>query len=350
MRSTRFSRFILVVTFLLIWGAGLPLAAKKTRIRMGTVAPKGSPWHEALEYVRQEWHRISTGAVDVRIYAGGVLGDGPEMVRQVRAGRIEAVGLSSVGLARIDPGVSCLQVPMMLSSYDELDYVRERIAPKLEHRIEEKGFKVLLWSDAGWVHSFTKEPVRTPDELRKMKLFTSAGDPDTEKLYKEFGFHVVPLALTDMLVSLQTGLIDAVNLPPLFAMLNETYRLAENMIDLKWTPLVAGTVISKRAWERIPEEYRPRMLHAARTAGDRLRERIRRMGDDAVKAMEKRGLEIIELDPAVRAKWQSEAEKTYPQLRGRYAPAQLFDEVQRLRDEFRNSSAHKGGQKQVDTP
>lgn len=339
MRTGR--KLSLVILFALL---GVSLSASirakaSVRIRIGTVAPTGSLWHETLKYMRQDWQKISDGTVEVTIYAGGVLGDGPEMVKQIRAGRIQAVGLSSVGLSRIDNSVSCLQIPMMFDSYEELDYVRTRIAPRLEQRLQEQGFVLLHWADAGWVHSFTKEPARTPDELRKMKLFTSAGDPETEKLYKEFGFQVVPLSLSDMITALQTGMINAVSLPPLFALLNESYRQAAHMIWVKWTPLIGGTVISKKAWEQIPEDYRPAMLESARKEGNRLRGEIRRLGEEAVEEMQKRGLKVIELDRAAEAKWQLEAEKAYPKLRGRYAPADLFDEVRRLRDEFRRLRA-----------
>jgi len=330
-------RLVCLSVLVIILQPGVLEAKDPIRIRIGTVAPKGSLWHESLKYLRQDWQKITGGEVEVTILAGGILGDGPEMVKMVRARRIQAVGLSSVGLSRIDNSISCLQIPMMFSSYAELDYVRERMGSRLEKALEKKGFKLLHWGDAGWVHSFTKKPVRTPDELRKMKMFTSAGDPETEKLYKEFGFHVVPLSLTDMLTSLQTGMINAVNLPPLFALLNESYRQAPNMIGIKWTPLIGGTVIDMRVWKKLPAKYRPEMLEAARRAGERLRNDIRQMGEDSVREMQRRGLNIVELDSVTLAIWQTEAEKAYPKLRGRYTPADLFDEVRRLRDEFRSS-------------
>lgn len=314
-------------------------AQSGTRIRLGAVVPKGSLWDESLQYLRQEWRRISGGAVQVTIYSGGVLGDETEMVRQIRQGRIQAAGLSSVGLSRIDNGVSCLQIPMLFRSYDELDYARDRMAPMLEQRIEAKGFKVLNWADGGWVHTFTKTAARTPDDLRRLKLFTSAGDPETERLFKQFGFQVVPLSLTDMVTSLQTGMIEAFSTVPLFAQLQDSYKLAPHMIDLLWMPLVGGTVISQATWAEIPASQRPAMLAAARAAGDRLRSDIRPMGDTAVREMEKRGLQVTTLDPATRALWQSTAERTYPQLRGSYCPADVFDEVLRLRDEFRRAQA-----------
>jgi len=341
MRITRLSVSILLWTCLLIGSSTTQLVGQTIRIRIGTIVPKDSPWHETLKYIAQDWRRISGGMLDVRIYPGGVLGDETDMVRQVRSGRIQAVGLSSIGLSHIDTGVSCLQVPMMFDSYDELDYVRDRIASQLERRIEARGFKVLNWADGGWVRTFSKAPARTPDDVRKMKLFTSSGDAETEKLYKELRFQVIPLSFTDMLTSLQTGMIDAVNLPPLFALLNGSYRLAPNMIDVKWTPMVGGTVISKRVWNRIPEQYRPQMLRTARDAGHRLRREIRKMGTDAILEMGKRGLNVIKPNAAL---WQSEAEEAYPKLRGRYCPADIFDDVQRLRDEFRGRHAPRSAQ------
>ena len=305
------------------------------RIRMGTIVPKGSLWDESLQYVRQEWRRISGGTVQVTIYPGGVLGDETEMVRQIRQGRIQAVALSSGGLSRIDNGVSCLQIPMMFNSYAELDYVRLRLMPALERRIEAKGFKLLNWSDGGWVHTFTRTPARTPDDVRRLKLFTAAGDADTERLYSEFGFHVVPLALTDLITALQTGMVEAFSTVPLFAQLQESYKLAPNMTDMPWMPLIGGTLISREAWEQIPAASRTAMLEAAQASGERLRGDIRGMGDQAIREMEKRGLSVVRIDPATRALWQSSAENAYGRLRGSYCPAELFDEVQRLTSEFR---------------
>ena len=251
---------------------------------------------------------------------GWRLGDEVEMVRQMRQGRIQAVGLSSVGLSRIDKGVSCLQVPMLFRSYAELDYVRDRIASTLERRIEAKGFVVLNWADGGWVQTFSKTAVRTPEDVQQLKLFTSAGDPETERLFKGLGFRVIPLSMTDMATSLQTDMIDAFSTVPLFAQLEGLYRLAPHMLDVMWTPLIGGTVISRRAWNQIPASDRPALLEAARAAGERLRDDIRAMGDDAVHEMEARGLEVTRIDAAVRAAWQSVAESAYPQLRGGYCP------------------------------
>jgi TRAP-type C4-dicarboxylate transport system substrate-binding protein len=324
------------VLLILLAAAVSPLDAA-IRIRMGTIAPKDSIWHNALKQIDADWTKISGGEIDITIYPAGQLGDEPEMVRKVRQGTLQAVALSQVGLSHIDGGVSALHVPMLLDSNDELDFVRDKIAPQLEKRLEAQGFVVLSWGDGGWVRFFSKTPARTPAEIRKMKLFTAAGDPEGERLWKEFGFDVVPLSITDLLLSLQRGMIDAFHVPPILALLNQSYTIANNMVDCRFSPVVAGTVISRDAWEKIPAGMRPKLLESARRAGEQLKKEVRKLEQDAIEQMQKRGLKVITLTPDELKLWRTEAEKVYPALRGRYAPADLVDEAIRLKDEYRAS-------------
>ncbi len=316
----------------------LPLEAQNVLIKMGTLAPEGTAWHDILLQMKEDWRKISGGKVTLRIYPSGVLGDEPTMIRRMRIKQLDGVAITGSGLSHIEPAVSSLMIPMMLDSYEELDYVRDRLAPRLEEMVEEKGFKILNWGDAGWVYFFTRKPASTLDDIRKMKLLISAGDPKTEELYEDLGFKVIPLAYTEVLTALQTGMVEAVQGPPLYAMVEQWFGLAKNMVDVKWTPLVAATVLRKDSWEKIPLELREPMLEAARVAGRRLLSEIRELNEEAIPAMQKRGLNVVQVDEATRAHWRSEADRTYPELRGRYAPADLFDEVRRLRDEFRRKA------------
>lgn len=324
-------KIIFLALIALIAVAALP-AQRGLTITLGTVVPDGSAWHQTLKKMEQDWARISGGRVRLRIMAGGRLGDDVEMLRLVRIGRLQAVAVTGIGLARIDEGIDALHIPMLFKSYDELDAVRNRMAPALEKRMEAKGFVVLNWADGGWARFFSKEPVRTLDDLRKLKLWISAGDPKTERLYKRYDMQVTPLSLGDVQTGLQTGLVEAVTEPPLFAMLDGTYKAAPNMTDLRWAPVIGGTVISKDAWEKIPADLRPQLMEAARQAGEDLRDKIRRLGEDAVAQMKSRGLNVVSVD---RAAWEKEVTALYPELRGELAPADLFDQAIRYRDEFR---------------
>jgi TRAP-type C4-dicarboxylate transport system substrate-binding protein len=126
---------------LLFFLVTIPLQAQGQTIviNMGTLAPEGTPWHDALLQIKQDWNRISRGRVVLRIFPSGVQGDENTMIRKMRIGQLQAVAVSGNGLSRIEPAISCLQIPLMLDSYEELDYVRDRLAPQLEGMIEQKG-------------------------------------------------------------------------------------------------------------------------------------------------------------------------------------------------------------------
>ena len=312
-----------------------PVSAETITITMGTVAPADSPWHRVLKQMGEDWKKSSGGQVVLRILPGGTLGDELAMVQKMRAGLLQGMAISGAGLPEIEPGAMCLEIPLVFESYEELDYVRDRIAPKLATRIEDKGFVVLNWGDAGWVHFFSKTPARTLDDVRKTKLYITAGDAQAESLYKTAGFKPVPLQSTDILASLQTGIIDSFDVPPLFALSGQMFALAKNMNDVRWAPLIGVTLVTRKAWDKIPADLRPKLLADAATAGEKFRGEIRKLSEDAIGEMQKRGLTVIQTTPAERAEWKRDAEAFWPKIRGSYISADLFDEVVKLRDAYR---------------
>jgi TRAP-type C4-dicarboxylate transport system substrate-binding protein len=222
------------------------LPAQTTIIRLGTLVPTGSRWLAILQSMADEWKKESGGTIELKIYPGGEQGDEPEMVQKMRIKKLQAVAISGAGLADLDPSVYALQIPMLLDSYEELDYVRDHISPRLEKELAQRGFIVLNWADVGWVHFFTKQPAMRPDDIRKLKLCVLQGDGTTFQLYKINGFHPVALAATDILTGLQTGLVDAIQSPPLLALSNQWFGGAKNMLDVPFLPLVGATLISNR--------------------------------------------------------------------------------------------------------
>ncbi len=325
-----------LLAFLLV-AASLPA---QTIIRLGTLVPKGSPWDEILVNMGEEWKKASGGKIELRIYPGGEQGDEPEMVQKVRIKKLQAVALSGAGLSGIDADVTALEIPMMLSSYEELDYVREHISDRLEKGLLQHGFVVLNWGDAGWVHFFTKQPAVRPDDIRRMKLCVLQGDSSTFQLYKINGFNPVALAATDILTGLQTGLIDAFQSPPLFALSNQWFGGAKNMLDIPFAQLVGATVIDKDVWAKIPPPVQKEMLASARKAGVALRDEIRKAEGNSIPMMQQFGLNVVKPDSKALAEWHQLAEGIWPKLRGSIVPADLFDQVKRLRDEYRK--AHPG--------
>ena len=349
--SNRWKKAAALHLFLLFVVLAVPAApayCSTIVVKMATLAPEGSSWFKVLQDMGEEWKKASGGKVTLRIYPGGVAGDEDAMIRKMRIGQIQAAAISGMGLAYLDKSFFALHTPMMFESEEEFDYVRKQYSPVLEKKLADKGFIVLNWGDAGWIHFFTTSPVTTPDEAKKLKLFMSSagGDPILLELYKEVGFRPVPLAINDLLPGLQTGMVNGFNSTPLVSLAFQWFGLAPNMIDLRWAFLSGATVIEKKAWEKIPADMREKLLEASRGYEDRLQTEVRRLNEEAIKVMVKNGLKIHKVSPEVKEQWRKMVEDVHPKVRGGVMPAEAFDAVKKFRDEFRaRGGAGQGGPK-----
>jgi len=305
-------------------------------IKLGTVAPKDSIWHTHLKKIDQRWQLATDSQVRLKIYAG-TLGDEDDILRRVRVGQLDAAAISTAGLSSIDKATQAMHIPLAFISNEEMEYVRDGIANQLEKLLAAKHFKVLTWAEVGWVHFFTKEPVVTPDDLRKQKLFVwSNGDSaNSEKLWQELGFNTVSLSSIDIMPALQTGMITAFQAPPLMALANQWFPFTPYMTDLKWAPLTGATIITEKAWNKIPAQYRQEITEIVDEESLNLQQDVRDLEQQAKDAMVKRGLKIVAVNKAARDLWLDAVKAGYPQIRGTIVPAKYFDETLSLRNEFR---------------
>jgi TRAP-type transport system periplasmic protein len=320
-----------------------PLSAQApaVTIKMATLVPSNSSWFLVLKQVADQWAKVSGGRVKVTLYGGGIKGDDPEVVQAMRLGELQGAVLTSVGLAEIDKAVYALSIPMAYDSYEEVYAVLEKMRARLEKSIDSKGFVVLNWADGGWLHFFTKQPVATPDDLKKLKLFQWAGDPASLEIWKAAGFNPRPAASTELLPGLSTSLFEACSLSPQVAAIGHYYDKAPYMTDMNWALMLGATVIKKDVWAKVPEDAKPAMLKAMEEAGAKLRADIRKSGDTDVAAMKTVGLKVVPVDVKTRELWRRTAESAYGKVRGGFVPADAFDEAMKYRDEYRKAAPKK---------
>jgi TRAP-type C4-dicarboxylate transport system substrate-binding protein len=310
-------------------------AAATTTLRLGSLAPHNSPWDDALREMASEWREISNGSVQVRIFAGGVAGDEPDMLRKVRIRQLDMVAMTGVGMADVYNGIMALQIPMIYDNEDEFWYVFEKMRPNLEKRIEENGFKVLLWTKIGWLNFFSKQPIITPADLQRQKMFIYAGDADAARVWSSMGFQPVPLSTNDIMTSLQSGMIDAITVSPLTAAAYQWFGAAPNMCDMRWAPLLGGVVVSLNRWNRIPADLRQKLEASAKRIGERMQTEINRADEEAIEIMQSHGLRISNVPPNVRLQWRALAEQGIQTVVGTTIEPQSYEQVKKHLENYR---------------
>lgn len=329
---------ILVVVGLWLAPAGLA-RAQATTVKLGTLAPAGSAWHDALKEMAQRWEEASGGKVKLRIYPGGAQGNEGDMIRKLGIGQLQAAAVSNVGLHDVVPEAQAFSTPLLFADEREMECAFRRVKEPLEAALEQRGLVAVQWTRVGTAQLFCKQAYATPAALAAAKMFAWEGDPASVKAWRAAGFHPVVLSSTDILPALTTGMIDCVSNVPLYMLTTRAFEKASHRIDLPLGFVVGATVVRRETWERIPADVRTRLLEIARAVGAKIDAEARRLDADAVAAMQRQGLETVEVSPEA---WRPALEKSWPVIRGEVVPAGFFDEVRQARDACRADVAEGG--------
>ncbi len=307
-------------------------SASAQSVKLATVVPQGSVWDKGLKQMGEEWKDATGGRVMVTVYPGGSQGDESTVLRKMRLDALQAAAFTAVGLGGIDPAFNVFDLPFFFDSYDELNYVTDKLTPVIRKRIEAKGFVLLNWGHGGWTQVFTKKPVQSVDDLKHVKLWTSAGNDRMVQWFKANGFEPRAMAMTDILTGLTTGMLEGLPTTPLAAMLFQWDRQTPYMLELGLGPVIGATVITAKAWNAIPAADRPKLLASADTVAAKLRVDVPKQDADAIAAMTKRGLTITK---ASGPEWRTQLDSLAKTMRGDMVPPDIFDLAMKARDEFR---------------
>jgi TRAP-type C4-dicarboxylate transport system substrate-binding protein len=315
---------------------GSSAAAKPVRVKLATLAPKGTSFHLILQEMGEKWKAAPDGGVTLTMFTDGSMGSESDMVRRMRLGQLQGGLLTASGIVDIEPDVGGFQnIPLAFRSLEEAAWVREKLAPRFEKQINEKGFVMLGWMDSGWWRIFSKKPLRTPDDIRNEKLNIGTEAPGMAKLVQSLGMQPVELVPTNILVSLQTGLITVTPAPPIYALTGQFFQPAPYMLELNWSPLVGGIVISKKAWD----EMTPAQQEVVRTSGAaataKITTKARQEMTESIEAMKKRGLKVQLVEGELAATWVAFFKEAQRQARGTMVPEKTFDEIMAMLQEYR---------------
>ena len=293
-------------------------------IKIGSLAPEGTPWHDSLLQMAKEWKEISNGKIRLKIYPGGVVGNEEDMIRKIRIGQLQGAVLTGIGINKISPETLVLSLPMFIHSEDELDKVFTNYGNELQKGVYNAGFQLVSWQKAGWLKFFSKKRVQSPNDLLDLKIGIPTGEPEIKSMMQNMGYNVIPINTSEIMNGLQTGMIDTVFQPPVMAASLQWFAIADNMCDLNLSPLIGGFVISNKVWKRIPKDLHEPFMESVAKISKSFKSSVVEMELDAINVMKQNGLNINMVSNKDRLSWNSFVVKSYDGIVGNQVPEPLF--------------------------
>jgi TRAP-type C4-dicarboxylate transport system substrate-binding protein len=295
---------------------------------MATVAPEQSTWMQVMRECQSELSTATAGAVELRLYPGGVSGDEKDVLRKMRFGQLAAGGFTGFGLGEVVPWVRVLELPFLIETADEAALALAAVQDTLEAAFREKGFEILGWSSVGMVHIFSKEPVANLEQLRRVKMWLWEGDRLALALFKEASVSPIQVALPDVITSLETGLLSAVYSSPLAALALQWFTRVGYMTDLPLAHSVGAVVVTEKFMQQLDDPTRQIVRDVFATHLARLDTLAQRDQEEAVEALLEAGVRTAHVSADQRESFRTLGRNVRETLADELIPSWLLTRVE----------------------
>jgi tripartite ATP-independent transporter DctP family solute receptor len=277
-------------------------------LKIATVAPDGTPWSEGLQAFKKQVEADAGGRLSVRVFTGGVLGDENESVQSVQRGQYQGVGASTGAIASIVPELSVLELPFLFRTAAEADYVLDKvITPTVEKEFRDRGLVLGFWSENGYrCYGTNYGAIHTPADLKGHKMRSQESELHLA-LYRSLGASPVPIPVTEVLTSLQTGVIDGYDNTALFAFAAQWTSATKYFSVTNHIYQPAAIVFNKGWFDALPADLQGVILKSRTSLVPQMRKEIRALNPILIQNLSEMKVQVYQPTPAELATFEAPA-------------------------------------------
>jgi TRAP-type C4-dicarboxylate transport system substrate-binding protein len=315
-----------------------PVAFGQT-LKIAALSAEGSAWMKTMRAAAAEVKTATDGRVKIKFYPGGVMGDDKAVLRKMRVGQLHGAAVTTGVLTGAYTDVQLYNLPMLFQSLEEADYVRERIDPMIAAGLKEAGYSAMGFAGLGFAYAMAMQPATTVAGARKQKVWLPDGDPGAAYALQAFGITPIPLTIADVLAGLQTGLINAVAVPPVGAVALQWHTQLKYLLDLPLMYICGTTIVSEKALAKLAGADAAAVKLHISEAMRAIDAQNRKDAEATFNVLAKQGLSVLEPSVDEVAEWQSYADSATVKLLEKQVITQGgYDELMAHLESFRAGS------------
>lgn len=271
------------------------ISAQTTTVKLATVAPEGSPWTNELAKIKKKIDSESGGQIKIKVYPGGQMGGENEILQQVIRGKLQGAGLTAGALANTIKELNVLEIPYLFNSYAQADCVLDdHLQEDFRKLFEAKGLIFVTWAENGYRSIGTKTKlVKTPEDLKGVKIRIQES-PVHIAYWKALGVSGIPIAIPEVLPSLQTGVVEGFDNTPLFTLAAEWQTAIKFFSLTRHIYQPAAIVYSKKFWETLNDDQKKILMGEGNGLAPSARVAVRAIEKNMIATLKKADVQVYE--------------------------------------------------------
>ena len=292
----------------------LSVVAQAQVFKIATILPDGTSWMNTVREAASEIEVRTNGRVTFRFYPGGVMGNDTTVLRKIRIGQLHGGALTGGGVAEIYPDSQLYNIPFAFNSHAEVDYVRQHMDSQIIEGLKQGGFISFGLSGAGFAYLMSTNPLMSVEDLQHQKVWSPQGDRISNAAFASIGVSPVSLPLSDVLLGLQTRLVNTVGSSPLGAIALQWHTRVNYLTDMPLLYLYATLVVTREAFEKLSPVDQAIVYEVMGKASNKVSEQNRKDNEAAREVLKNQG--IIFITPALekRQEWHEKVSQAMTDL------------------------------------
>ncbi|MDR2012833.1 MAG: TRAP transporter substrate-binding protein DctP [Rhodanobacter sp.] len=295
-------------------GLAAASAQAAATIKIATIAPDGTAWMKEMRATGDTIKTKTAGRVEIKFYPGGVMGDDATVLRKIKIGQLQGGAFTGGEAAILTKDAQVYSLPFTFRSEADIDKVRAKLDPLLKQAFAKAGFELLGISGGGFAYLMSTRDIHTREDLKTAKAWVPLGDKVSELAFKTSGVTPIPLALSDVYTSLQTGLIDTAANTTSGAIAFQWHTKVKHVVDLPLSYVVGLLVVDKKSFDALSPEDQKTVESEFGAGFVRLDKSNRADNTAAREALKQAGVAFTVVSPADAKNWESIGTEVFSQM------------------------------------
>ncbi|HEY8369019.1 MAG TPA: TRAP transporter substrate-binding protein [Thermodesulfobacteriota bacterium] len=291
------ARRMLPVALLAAWllAPGPAQAQSKIVVKLGWTTSDGpqDPYAVGAREFKRAVEAGSKGRIEVQLFPNRALGDEKPMLEGMRLGTVEAGVITNAVIAQVEPAFQLNDLPFLFENEAQAQKVLDGpIGRTLAAKLEGKGIKVLGYMEGGFRNMINNvRPVEKPEDVRGVK-YRVMQNPVYIGMFSSLGGNAVPMAWGETFTAVQQGTIDGLEIPLAVIDQNKFFEVTKYLSLTNHTYSMIALLMSKRAFDRLPDDLKAVVVEAGATATRAQREAAAAAAKEVVARLEAKGMRI----------------------------------------------------------
>jgi TRAP-type transport system periplasmic protein len=284
------------------------------RIGHANIAADDSALHVAASTFAEQLEKYSDGRITAEIYPSAQLGNDQEMADMTVSGAMEGFVTSLNLITQYAPKMRAFILPYMFEDGSNFRSARDTLWDDMNDYLGAKAnMRLAVWWDSGYRHVMSAKPVRTLQDLKKLK-FRVPPSPVMIQMVKSWGINPTPVEWSELFNAMQLGTVDAFecdNSVLISARMNEVVDYITNNDHILQISLM---VISEEWYQSLPADLQEAVDKAAAAAKPIVDSRSSEILEKAIRvSKEEEGVQFLGR-PDDYEQWAVQARGTWGQF------------------------------------